>query len=407
MSVVVNTPAQSSTHKHILHFDCFSGLAGDMILAALIDLGLPLEVIESATAKLPLSGYRIRVEKEKRQSIIATRFYVDVEESKQPHRHFADIRKMIEDADLDEAVKSRALKIFHLIAEAEARVHGSSVDKVHFHEVGAVDSIIDIVGAAAALNHMDARVTCSPIPVGRGMIQTAHGVLPVPAPATLFILEGVPVEGTEIEAELTTPTGAAVIKSTAQSFGGFPAMIPSQIGFGAGARSHDTRPGLLRVVLGRPIAEGTIGSDSACFVIEANVDDMTGEIAANAASRLLEAGALDAWFESIQMKKGRPALKLGLLCRNADLNRLSGILFHETSTIGLRYYPVGRIEMKRSMHVVETPYGPIKVKVARGPDGSANAAPEFDDCSRVAAEHGVPVKRIIAIAAGLAQKLIE
>ncbi|MCP4679482.1 MAG: nickel pincer cofactor biosynthesis protein LarC [Deltaproteobacteria bacterium] len=395
------------TTERILHFDCFSGLAGDMILAALIDLGMPLEVVESAVAKLPLGGYRIRVEKEKRQSIEATRFFVDVEEGDQPHRHFAGIKKMIEDADLEASVKSAAVDIFRIVAEAEARVHGKSVDEVHFHEVGAVDSIIDIVGAAAAIDYFGARVTSTPVPLGHGMIHTAHGVIPVPAPATLSILKGVPVEGTEVEAELTTPTGAAVIKNAASEFERFPAMIPEKIGFGAGSRTHETRPGLLRVVLGNEVRSETPGFGSACSVIEANVDDMTGEIAASAAARLLEAGALDAWFEPIQMKKGRPALKVGLLCRSRDLDRLAEKLFNETSTIGLRHYPVGRIEMERSMHTVETPFGPIRVKVARGRSGSVNAAPEFDDCSRAAADHDVPVKQVMAVAAGLAQSLIE
>ncbi len=393
--------------KNLLHFDCFSGLAGDMILASLIDLGLPVDVVESAVAKLPLHHYRIRVEKEKRQSVMATRFFVDVDEADQPHRHFSQIRDMIEGSELKSAVKKTAVEIFQLIAQAEARVHGTTVDDVHFHEVGAVDSIVDIVGAAAALDYFDARVTCSPIPLGQGMIKMAHGVLPIPAPATLFILAGVPVEGTEVEAELTTPTGAAVIKVAAESFGRFPAMVPSRIGFGAGARTHETRPGLLRTVLGNPVDDKGVGSYPACYVLEANVDDVTGEIAAAAASQLLEAGALDAWFEPIQMKKGRPALKFGILCAPDDLERLAGKLFQETPTIGLRYYPVGRMEMARSMHTVDTPFGPIQVKVAHGPGGSVNAAPEFEDCRLAALAHGVPIKQVMAVASGLAQKLVE
>jgi uncharacterized protein (TIGR00299 family) protein len=403
----VSTSDINTKFLTLLHFDCFSGLAGDMILGALLDLGLPLDVIESAVAALPLDGYRLRVEKEKRRSIMATRFFVDVEESSQPQRHFVDIRRMVEEAGLKDTVKSTALKIFQLIAEAEAKVHGSTVDLVHFHEVGAVDSIIDIVGAAAALDYFDAIVTCSPVPLGHGMIKTEHGVLPVPAPATLLILEEIPVEGTEIGAELTTPTGAAVIKAVAERFERFPAMIPVKIGFGAGSRSHETRPGLLRVVLGRPVEEKTAPGNAPCYVIEANIDDMTGEIAANAAANLIEAGALDTWFEPIQMKKGRPALKLGLLCRREDLDRMTSKLFCETTTIGLRYHPVGRIEMSRSLHAVETLYGPIQVKISRGPDGSQNVSPEFEDCKRAAKRHGIPVKLVIAAAAGAAQKLVE
>lgn len=314
---------------------------------------------------------------------------------------------MIAEAKLKPAVQKTALEIFRLVAEAEAEVHGSTVDQVHFHEVGAVDSIVDIVGAAVALDYFSARVTCSPVPLGQGQIETAHGVLPVPAPATLQILRGVPVEGTEIQAELTTPTGAAVITVAAESFGRFPAMIPERVGYGAGARSHPTRPGLLRVVLGRTAADKEVGSYPTCYMVEANVDDVTGEIAAVAVSELLRAGALDAWVEPIQMKKGRPALKFGLLCAADDLERLATILFQETPTIGLRYYPVGRMEMARSMHTVDTPYGPIQVKVAHGPGGSINAAPEFEDCRRAAERSGAPIKQVMAVVSGLAQKLVE
>ncbi len=402
MSLLPNSPSDDL----ILHIDCFSGIAGDMVNAALIDLGVPLEVIESAAKSLPLEGYTIRIEKEKRQSIEATRFFVDVDESKQPHRHFSDIREMIQGADLEAPVKKMSVEIFEAIAKAEARVHGSTVDHVHFHEVGAVDSIIDIVGAAAALHHIGAKVTCTRVPLGSGMIKTQHGVIPVPAPATLFVLEGVPVEGTEIQTELVTPTGAAIVKAAASSFGRFPKMVPMKVGFGAGSRTHETRPGLLRVVLGTVGCDG-MGHGPSCVVVEANVDDMTGEVAAAAAAKLLEEGALDAWFEPIQMKKGRPALKLSVLSRRANLDAMAGTLFRETSTIGLRYYEVGRVEMERSMAVVETPFGEIKVKVAKGPGGAVNAAPEFEDCNRAAKEHGVPLKQVMTVAAGIAQKLLE
>ncbi len=397
----------SASGRRILHFDCFSGLAGDMILAALIDLGLPLEVVEAAVGKLPISHYRIRVEKEKRQSIMATRFFVDVEEHHQPHRHFSDIRKMIEDADISTGIKTRAVGIFEIIAAAEARVHGSTIDKVHFHEVGAVDSIVDIVGAAAALEHFGAAVTCTPVPLGNGMMKAAHGALPIPAPATLFILQDVPVTGTEIQAELTTPTGAAVIKQSAGAFGRFPDMVVEAVGFGAGARSHETRPGLLRAVLGRTADPFGLCAASGTYVVEANIDDLTGEIAAHTKTALFSAGALDVWVEPIQMKKERPALKVGMLCRHDTLHRLADVLFRESSTIGLRYYPVGRIELRREIRTVETRFGPIRIKVAKNAGGIANAAPEFEDCLAAAEAHGVPVKEVMAAAAGLAQELVS
>jgi uncharacterized protein (TIGR00299 family) protein len=314
---------------------------------------------------------------------------------------------MIEDADLKASVKTLAVEIFELIAVAEARVHGTTVEKVHFHEVGAVDSIVDIVGAAAAIDHFGARCTSIPLPLGNGMIKTAHGVLPVPAPATLIILEGVPVNGTEVDAELTTPTGAAIIKRVAESFGPFPSMIPEAVGFGAGARSHPTRPGLLRAVLGSDSGLSLAMPDQGTYVVEANIDDITGELAGHVVSALFEAGALDVWLAPIQMKKARPAQKVGILCRREVLDSLADTLFRESPTIGLRYYPVGRIEMDRTMHTVETRYGPIRVKVSTSGSGAKNAAPEFEDCRRAADEHDASVKDVLAHALGLAQELIR
>jgi len=389
----------------VLYFDCFSGLAGDMVVGALIDLGVPLEVVEAAVARLPISGYRMRTERVTRQSIAATRFVVEVDEGRQPHRHYSEIREMIEGAGLDKRVAELALGTFAAIADAEARVHGAEVDHVHFHEVGAVDSIADIVGAAAALAHVGAKVVSAPVPLGRGFVKTQHGTLPVPAPATLLILEGVPTFGTEVEAELTTPTGAALIKTAASAFGAIPPITPRRVGFGAGARELKERPGLLRVVLGQPSERAAaVGS---CWVLQANIDDMTGELAAQAVAQLLAAGALDAWIEPIQMKKGRPALKISLLCRRDDLDRLGAELLRQTPTIGLRYHQVGRMEMERELREVETPYGSIRVKLARGPLGSTNAAPEFEDCLRASREHGVPLKEVMALAAGLAQGLLD
>jgi len=389
----------------VLYLDCFSGLSGDMIVSSLLDLGVPLEVVEAAVRALPITGFSLRVEPEIRSSIRVTRFFVDVGGEDQPHRHFSDIREMIGAADLAPGVARRAVAIFETIAAAEARVHGSTVEDVHFHEVGAIASIVDIVGAAAALEHLGAEVVCGTVPVGRGFVRTRHGPLPLPAPATLLILEGVPIEGTEVEAELTTPTGAAIAKAVARSFGPMPSMIPAHVGFGAGARSNGARSGILRSVLGRP-APAPTGTEP-CWVVEANIDDVTGEVAARAATLLMERGALDAWVEPIQMKKGRPALKLSVLCRRDDLERLGAEMMRETPTIGLRYHAVGRLEMTRTMREVDTEFGKVRVKIARGPGGSANAAPEFEDCRKAADEHGVPVKRVMAVAAGLAQRLLD
>ncbi|HUT79176.1 MAG TPA: LarC family nickel insertion protein, partial [Polyangia bacterium] len=275
-----------------------------------------------------------------------------------------------------------------------------------FHEVGAVDSIVDIVGIAAALDHLGVELGCAPLPLGRGFVETRHGTLPLPAPATLFLLEGVPVYGTEIESELVTPTGAAVVKACARWFGTLPPMVVERVGYGAGSGSHPRRPGLLRAVLGRAGDGGCcrIGEGSH-LVIEANIDDITGQLAGEALDRLLEHGALDAWIAPIQMKKGRPAVTLSALCRRDDLERISGVFLRETPTIGLRFHPVGRIEMEREIREVETPFGRIRIKLARGPGGARNAAPEFEDCRRAAREGDVPLKRVLAAAAAAALDL--
>jgi hypothetical protein len=390
--------------ERLLYLDCFSGLAGDMILAALIDLGVPLDAVRDAVARLPLSGYGIRLERERRQTIDAARFFVDVDEAHQPHRHYSDIRELIAGAGLDGETTRLAQEIFAALARAEARVHGATVDDVHFHEVGAVDSIVDIVGIAAALAHLGAAVECAPPPLGRGFVETRHGTLPLPAPATLFLLEGVPVHGTEIEAELVTPTGAAVVKACARRFGPLPPMVIEAVGFGAGSRSHPGRPGLLRAVLGRAVAgAGSPGGTHA--VLEANLDDITGQLAGAVLERLLEQGALDAWITPIQMKKGRPALTLSALCRRDDLERIAAVFLAESTTIGLRHHPVGRFEMEREIREADTPYGRIRIKLARGPGGARNAAPEFEDCRRAARETGAPLKQVLAAAAAAAREI--
>jgi hypothetical protein len=245
---------------------------------------------------------------------------------------------------------------------------------------------------------------CAPVPLGCGFVATRHGALPLPAPATLELLTGVPVEGTDVPAELTTPTGAAIVREVAAGFGRLPPMIPERVGLGAGARCHEVRPGILRAILGVP-TNGALDAPT-CVVIEANIDDLTGEIAAHALTRLLEQGALDAWISPIHLKKGRPALTVSALVRRDDLERLGAALLAETTTIGLRHYAVGRMEMRREIREVETPFGPVRVKISRGYLGSANAAPEFEDCKRAAAAHGVPVKRVLAAAAGLAERLL-
>ena len=380
--------------KRVLYLDCFSGLSGDMIVSALIDVGVPFSVIEDAAKALPLSGYSLRHEKEMRNSLSVSRFFVDVDEGKQPHRHFSHIRDMINASSLSLGVKQKSIAIFETLAVAEAKVHGTTVDKVHFHEVGAVDSIIDIVGAAAGIEYLNVILACRTVPVGTGFVNTQHGRLPLPAPATLNILEGVPLEGTEITSELTTPTGAAIVKTLSTSFGVMPRMLPERTGLGAGSRNLPERPGVLRVVLGTQAD----GDNRSCTVLEANIDDMTGEMAACAVERLFAAGALDAWIEPIQMKKGRPALKISILCQRADREKMGQALMRETTTIGLRYYEVGRMELHRQQVRVSTPYGEVRIKVSSGDGGMKTVSPEFEDCKTVSEKAGMPLKDIMSAA---------
>lgn len=388
----------------ILYIDCFSGIAGDMMLGALIDLGDDVErAIRAALAGLPLRGYRLVHEEVHRSGIAARKVTVEVDEAEQPERSLAEILDLLEAADLAPGVRRRAREMFEALGRAEGRVHGVPAELVHFHEVGAVDSIVDIVGVAAGLDVLDAEVHCAHVPLGRGFVRCRHGTLPVPAPATLAVLEGVPVHGTEVPSELVTPTGAAIVRTQATVFGPLPSMRPRATGWGAGTRDHPELPGLLRLVLGEPLLAPHAGG---CVVLVANVDDMTAEVAAHALERALDAGALDAWVAPITMKKGRPALQVGVLARLRDRDRLAQVLLAETTTIGLRFHEVGRVELARRVVTVATPYGEIPVKVSEGGGVPANLSPEFEACRSAAREHGVPLKVVMAFATAAALKVV-
>lgn len=376
----------------LLFIDCFAGIAGDMMLAALMDLDPGCaEAARAALATLDDLGFRFELIEVERSGVRALSLQVEVEAA-QPGRSFAEIRALLEQRPLTDETRRRALEMFAALAQAEGRVHGRPADQVHFHEVGAVDSIVDMVGVAAALAHLDADIHCAPVPLGRGFVRCQHGTLPLPAPATLELLEGVPVRGVEVDAELVTPTGAAILRTQATAFGLLPPLRPRAIGWGAGSRDHPDRPGLLRLVLGEPTGDATATAHS---LIEANVDDMTAELAAHCLERALQEGALDAWVAPITMKKGRPAMQLGLLARRIDRDRLAQLLLDESTSIGLRHWEVGRVELDRRSETVDTPFGPIPVKIAG--DGR-NVAPEYDACRRTAREHDVPVKQVMAAA---------
>lgn len=386
----------------IAYFDCFNGAAGDMILGALIDAGLSADELCDTLAALPIDGYRISVERVTKQSLSATRFDVALDpDAAQPHRHLADITEIIEAAPLSTAVQARAAAIFERLANAEARVHGTTVDKIHFHEVGAVDAIIDIVGVCWAMERLGIeRIACSPIPVGSGTVHCAHGVLPVPAPATAILLEGVPIAATDEVGELTTPTGAAVLTELADAFGPIPSMTPTRIGMGAGRRDGNVRPNVLRVFLGEAsqtsesVFDG-LESDQ-IVVLEANIDDSTPEVLGYVIERLLESGALDAYCLPIYMKKSRPAMLLTVLAESQRVAELQSIVFAETTTFGIRRRDVCRAKLARRVETVETPHGPVRIKVGTQGDRVVTVAPEYDDCRRAAARSGIPLRLVMA-----------
>ncbi|WP_437940244.1 nickel pincer cofactor biosynthesis protein LarC [Sorangium sp. So ce341] len=386
----------------ILFFDAFSGIAGDMTIAALLDLGVPLLVIERAVAALPIEGFHLHRGHAHRSGIVATSFDVHVE-APQPERTYGSIDAMLAAAPLDPPVAALARRIFRRLGEAEAAVHRIRLEDVHFHEVGAVDAIVDIVGAAAAIVHIGAEVVGSPLPMGRGFVKARHGILPLPPPAAVACLRGVPTYGVDLDAELVTPTGAAIIAALATRFERWPTFAPDRIGFGAGQRELPDRPNLLRVVLGtRAGGEESLGSASH-VIVEANVDDLTGEVAGHAIEALFAAGALDAWAAPITMKKGRPALTIAALAAAPQADAVATALLRETTSIGLRKIPVARTERPRRITTVKTAYGAIRVKISEGPFGPPQIKPEFDDCAAAARTHGVPVREVVSAALAAAK----
>lgn len=386
----------------ILYFDCFAGIAGDMTVAAMLELGLPLEELREQLAALPLTGYALESSRTERHGVAGTSFRVRLLEEDQPHRHYSGIAAMIEAAPLRPRVKEIARRIFRRLAEAEAQVHGVTPERVHFHEVGAVDSIVDIVGTAIGLDYLGVeRVFASALPYGRGFVQTAHGRLPVPAPATAQLLKGIPLAGDIGEGERVTPTGAAIVATLAEGFGPPPGMTPLAIGYGAGEKDFPELPNLLRLVLGEAaeVAE-TAAAEAAeaarpeeILVIETHLDDMNPEIFGFLMERLLEAGALDVAFGPLQMKKNRPGTRLTVIARPGDLEKLSRLVLSESTAIGLRYYPARRITLARAAELRETSLGPVRVKVLEG----GRVTPEFDSCREIALARGLPLLEVYRI----------
>ncbi len=389
----------------IAYFDCIAGASGDMILGALVDSGVPLEILQERLSVLALGDeFELQAQKVDKNGFGATKVEVIIRGSEAGHqhgRHLPEIEKLIGNSGLEEHLKVKAIGMFRRLAEVEAGIHGMPVEEVHLHELGGVDTIVDIVGALLGLETLGVEQAYgSPLPLGRGFVQGAHGQVPLPAPATVALLKGIPVFGSDIDKELVTPTGALILSTVCKSFGPIPAMTLTTLGYGAGGRDLPI-PNLIRLLVGEQMEDRGQGIETETLVmLETNVDDNSAEINGYVMQRLFAAGALDVFFTPILMKKNRPATLLSVLCRPADVDGLEMIMFRETSTLGVRRQLVERRCLQRTSETVNTAFGPVRVKVARLPDGSTKRAPEFEDCKQAAESHNVPLRVVYNAALG-------
>src|SRR6266540_2781487 len=382
-----------------LYFDCCAGGSGDMILGAMVAAGVDPSALKDQLSLLDIPGFTIEFEKVDRSGISATYASVETRDEHQ-HRHLKDILRIIEESHLSGSVKTRASLIFSRLAAAEAQVHNQSIAQVHFHEVGALDAIVDVVGAAIcfdllAIDHF----TCSPLHVGSGMVEMEHGRFPVPPPAVVELLRNASVYATDIKGELVTPTGAAIITSVCKEFGPLPRMELEKSGYGAGSRQYERFPNVLRVLIGEEQSNDALSER--LWMIETNVDDMSPQIFSHVMERAFELGALDCYFTPVHMKRNRPAVLLSILCRGAERESLSRMLFVETTTLGVRSYEVHRRALERRIVRVQTQYGPIDVKVARLNGNVTNEMPEYEQCRTAALNANVPL-RVVEEAARVA-----
>jgi len=387
----------------IAYFDCFAGISGDMTLGALVDAGADFDALRGELGKLGLHEFELGMEKAVKRGITATDVDVHVHHHHHHHHHeghdhshgrgFTEIREMIEGSELADGVKAKAVAIFRRLGKAEAKIHGKNIEEIHFHEVGAIDAIVDIVGACICLDLLGIeKVYASPIPTFTGMVEMAHGKFPLPAPATTEILMGVPWRALGIEGEIVTPTGAAIITEIAEGFGAMPKMVTKSVGYGAGKKDFGI-PNVLRVMIGE--SEETAAEECAeVAVLETNIDDLSPQVYEIVMERLFASGALDVYMTPIQMKKNRPAVLLSVICAPEDTDKLSAILFEETSTIGIRIDSRRRICLPREILTINTKYGQIRVKIARKDGEIVNVQPEYEDCKAVAAKNDVPIKRV-------------
>ena len=388
----------------LAYFDCFSGISGDMTLGALLDLGVPLKWLDEMLSGIPLQGFDIKLSAVYRSGIRANQVEVLTAE-KQPERNFSAIKAQIEKSPLPDNIKSTSLGIFTRLAQAEAEIHGCALEDVHFHEVGGVDAMVDIIGTALGIDYLGIeRVVGSPIPLGKGFVNCRHGKLPVPAPATVALLKQAPVYGTDIEHELVTPTGAAILTGLAESFGPLPEMHVHSIGYGAGSRELESRPNLLRIMLGQPATIGdsnrsgkdiseNIQSDQ-IWIVEASVDDMNPELFGFVMQRLFDDGALDVCWIPLYMKKNRPGTMIQVLCHAQSRHTLVRRLLSETTSLGVRYYEARRQLLVRDQVTVESVFGDIVVKRIKDPTGSIRLVPEYEVCKEIALKKNLPLRVI-------------
>jgi len=385
----------------ILYYDCFSGISGDMNLGAMMDLGVDHSYLIDQLKKVNIDSYEIKISREKRRGIAGTRFEVLLlsDDHTRKHRNYRDIVELIQDSSLSEKVRDICLNIFRNVAEAEAGVHGCDLEEVHFHEVGAIDSIVDIVGAAICLDFLKVdQVISSPVEVGGGFVRCAHGILPVPAPATAEILKGIPVKSGAVPFETTTPTGAAILAATVTCFTDKIYFTPGKIGYGIGRRDTDI-PNVLRVFLGE-IEEESLDEEVAeqeAWVVECNIDDMNPELYDAVMDALFEKGALDVYLTPILMKKSRPAVTLSIICNQDRKKDMEETLWMQTTTFGMRSYRISKSMLKREFSKVETKYGPVSMKHACFRGRRIKSKPEYEDCKRLAGENGVSVREILEL----------
>ena len=386
-----------------LYFDCFAGASGDMILGAMVAAGVDPSVLTEELSRLNVTGFSVNFETVTRSGLSAT--YARVETTDEhKHRHLSDIKQIIESSSVSDSAKKLSIEIFTRLAEAEAKVHNEPVEHVHFHELGALDAIVDIVGAAICFDLLKIdRFVCSPLHVGSGTIQMAHGRFPVPPPAVAELLKGVPFYSTDIEGELLTPTGAAIITTVCKEFGPIPQLITNATGYGAGTRQYKDFPNVLRVLIGETKTDAA--ADERLCMIETNIDDVSPQVLGHVMDRAFELGALDCYFTPVQMKKNRPGVLLSILCAPDRKEQLTELLFKETTTLGVRSYEVERRALRRSSKRVETQYGPIDVKVAHLNGHVVNQMPEFEQVRAAATKAGVPLKIVEeAVRAALSHK---